>query len=382
MSAIVDRFLNWASKAPVAGRVGAARALARAYLESELSAGERVDVETGLTVLLDDPAVEVRLVLAEVFAFTDRAPPHIITALAADAEPVALIVAEHSPVILDSELVDMLAVRGEAIQLAIANRPFLSRAVSAAMGEVGSEEACRVLIANPGARIPRFTLDRIVARHGTCPELRLALLERKDLPLEVRQVLLGKLADALRILIVEHGWTTPERATAATEDARECATIAASFEAPADDLPALVAQLIEGRALTPAFLIRAVVAGQTLLFETALSTLAGVPHQRVAALVASGRDSSFRALLDKANLPKETYPAFIAAIDVIRNGDALSGGESDYRRATHLIDTIVARYQQQPDRELNQILALLRRFARDAKRAAARDYAEHVRQAA
>ncbi len=147
-------------------------------------------------------------------------------------------------------------------------------------------------------------------------------------------------------------------------------------------MPALVAQLIEGEALTPAFLIRAVAAGQTLLFETALAALAGVPRERVSALIASGRAANLRALLQKAKLPKKTFPAFTAAIDVIRLGETLSGGESDYRRATHLIDAIVTRYQQRQDRELDQILRLLRRFARDAKRAAARGYAGQLSEAA
>jgi uncharacterized protein (DUF2336 family) len=382
MSAVVDQFLNWTRTAPVAGRAGAARALARAYLTSDLAPQERDHVETAMTVLLDDPAVEVRLVLADALARSEHAPQHIIMTLAGDAEPVALLVAEYSPVILDSELVDMVAMRGETMQIAIATRPFVSRAVSAAIGEVASANACRALISNRGARVPRFSLDRIVSRHGNDPELRLALLERQDLPLDVREVLLGKLAEALRDLVVSHGWTTPERASAVTNDARECATIAASFEAPADNLPALVAQLIEGKALTPAFLIRAVAAGQTLLFETALSMLAKVPQERVAALVASGRSANLRALLLKASLPPKTFPAFAAAIDVIRKGDPRVGGESDYRRATHIIDAIVTRIQRRPDRELDVILALLRRFARDAKRAAARDYAEQVRQAA
>jgi uncharacterized protein (DUF2336 family) len=382
MSAVVDQFLNWARKAPVAGRAGAARALARAYLTSDLAPEERDHVETAMTVLLDDPAVEVRLVLAGSLARSEHAPQHIIMTLAGDAEPVALLVAEYSPVILDSELVDMVAMRGETMQIAIASRLFVSRAVSAAIGEVATASACRALISNRGARVPRFSLDRIVTRHGNDPELRLALLERQDLPLDVREVLLGKLAEALRDLVVSHGWTTPERASAVTNDARECATIAASFEAPADNLPALVAQLIEGKALTPAFLIRAVAAGQTLLFETALSMLAKVPQERVAALVASGRSASLRALLQKASLPQKTFPAFAAAVDVIRKGDPHVGGESDYRRATHIIDAIVSRIQRRPDRELDVILALLRRFARDAKRVAARDYAEQVRQAA
>lgn len=382
MGAMVENFFHWARRAQVASRVGAARALARAYFRPGLTADELDEVEAAMTMLLDDPAVEVRLVLADSLAQSDKAPAHIVMALAADTEAVALIVAARSPVILDSELVDMVAIRGEAMQIAIAGRPFLSRAVSAAIGEVGTAEACRTLVSNRGARVPRFTLDRIVLRHGELPELRLALLERNDLPLDVRQVLLGKLAEALRELIVEHGWTTPERATIVTQDAHECATIAASFEAPADNMPALVAQLMEGQALTPAFLIRAVAAGQTVLFETALSALAKVPPKRVSALIASGRPANLRALLQKASLPQKTFPAFVAAIDVIRNGDMVPGESGDYRRATQLVDAIVSRYEKRPDRELDQILLLLRRFARDAKRTAARQYAEQLSQAA
>jgi uncharacterized protein (DUF2336 family) len=236
-------------------------------------------------------------------------------------------------------------------------------------------------VENRGARVPRFTLDRIVARHGGSPEMRLTLLQREDLPLDVREVLLGKLADALRELIVSHDWMEPQRADLIISDARECATIAASFEAPADNMPALIAQLIEGKALTPAFLIRAVAAGQTLLFEAALAALAKVPHERVSALVASGRNSNLRALLAKAGLPRGSYTAFTAAIEVIRSSD-FAEAESDYRRATQLIDAIVERYQKRTDRELDPILMLLRRFARSAKRAAARGYAEELREAA
>jgi uncharacterized protein (DUF2336 family) len=381
MSTVVEKFLNWARHAPVERRAEAAGALARAYLQSPLSPEEREQVEAAMIVLLDDSALDVRMALADALAANEQAPQHVIMLLAGDKDPIAVKVAEHSPLILDSELVDMAATRSVAVQVAIAKRPFVSRAVSAALGEVGCVEACRALIDNNGARIPRFSLDRIVTRHGGSPELRLALLERKDLPLEVRETLLGKLADSLRELIVSHEWLAPARADTIIRDARECATIAASFEAPADNIPALVRQLIEGGALTPTFLIRAIAAGQTLMFETALAILAGIPHERVSALVASGRNSMLRGLLKKAGLPQRTFIAFTAAIEVIRTS-AFEAADSDYRRATQLIDAIVERYQQRADRELDPVLMLLRRFAREAKRAAARGYAEELREAA
>jgi uncharacterized protein (DUF2336 family) len=166
---------------------------------------------------------------------------------------VAAVVAEHSPLLLDSELVDMIGSGEPLLQQAIARRPYVSRAVSAAIAEVGTAEACHALLANDGARVPRFSLDRVIERHANCPDLRLALLKRDDLPLDVRHVLLAGLTASLRDLIVSHDWMTTERADAVTRDARECATISAAFEAQADDMPVLVRQLMNAGELTPAF---------------------------------------------------------------------------------------------------------------------------------
>jgi uncharacterized protein (DUF2336 family) len=319
--------------------------------------------------------------LARTLGPSGEAPPHIILALAADRPFIAAIVAEQSPLLLDSELVDMLA-QDPGIQTAIARRPFLSRSVSAAIAEIGSVEACRDLVSNSGARIPRFSLDRIIERHGDHPELRLTLLERQDLPIEARQELLGRLAASLRSFVVDNAWLTPERASLVTRDARECATIAFAFEAAAEDIPALIQRLIVARELTPAFLIRAAVSGQTLLFEAALAALTGLPAPRVRALISGGQSGGLRALLQQAGLPEKTFPAFAETVEILRNEDIHPGASNDYRRATYLIDAIVTRYQQRPDREMDQILALLRRFAGEAKRAAARGFANQLLQAA
>jgi uncharacterized protein (DUF2336 family) len=361
----------------LARRCQAAEALARAYLVSPLSAAEREQVESAMTILLDDPSDQVRTALAQVLARSEQAPHHVILALAADQPAIAALVAEQSPVLLETELVDMVASRDERIQLAVARRPFVSRAVAAALSEVGSCDACLALLCNGGARLPRFSLERIIERHGDSPQLRLTLLEREDLPLDLREALLCRVASALRDLIVSRDWMPAERAEVLTRDARERATIAAASAAPADSIPALVQRLIAAGELTPGFLIRAAASGQVVLFETTLAVLADVPVARVRALICSGRVANLRAVLEKAGLSSRTFPAFEAAVEVIRS-DGDIGPFSDYRRATRLIEAILARYGQRPDRELDPILALLRRLATDAKRMAARDYAEQV----
>ncbi len=379
---VVERFLHWARTASARRRCEAAHALACAYLLSPLRPEQRDQVEAAMTVLLDDPAASVRQALAEALAADEHAPHHIILALAADRPQIAAIIAERSPLILDSELVDLIGTGGEEVQAAVARRPFLSRAVAAALAEVGSEAACIALVSNPGARVPRFSLDRIVERHGDAPELRQTLLARRGLPADVRQNLLARLAESLRALIVQKDWLPPERAEALTREARERATIDAAFEAPADQMPALVGRLMQNGELTPALLIRAAASGQTLLFETALAALARAPRERVAALIASGRASNLKALVESAGLPSRMFPAFAAAFEVMRSGEAVMNPGSEYRRATQLIDAIVNRYQRRPDRELDQILGLLRRFAGEAKRAAARDFAREMMEAA
>src|SRR5688500_3865196 len=163
-----------------------------------------------------------------------------------------------------------------------------------------------------------------------------------------------------------------DRADAVTRDARDRATVTAALQAPAEHMPGLVRQLMEAGELTPAFLIRVAVSGHTLLLQTALSVLADVPASRVAALIASGRAASLKAVLQKAGLPPTTFSVFSAAADAIRSGDAVSGAAGNYRLATQLLDCVIARYQQRPDRELDKILALLRGFAAEAKRSAAR----------
>jgi uncharacterized protein (DUF2336 family) len=379
---IVERFLQWIRTAPVSRRAEAAHALARAYLYSPLAEEERDGLEAAMTVLLDDSSVSVRMAIADALGASDRAPHHIVLALAGDQPQVAEIVAERSPLLLDSELVDMAAGGRPALQTAIARRPMVSRAVAAALAEVGPVEACLALLGNGGARIPRFSLDRIVERHGDDPLLRETLLARDDLPVEVRQALIARLSQALRGLVAERNWLAPERLDQALREAMERATVNIALNAEPGDIPALVERLIAARELTPALLIRAVASGNIAMFETALAALSGVPRGRVTALVASGRLGNLRALLERAGLPTRTFPAFAAAIEVIRRFDSEAGPQSDYRRATALMDAIVTRYQTEPSRDLDQILALLRRFATEARREAARSYAAQVMQAA
>ena len=82
-------------------------------------------------MLLDDPSPLVRAELARALAFSEQAPPPVILALAADQPEVASWVLEHSPLLVDADLVDAGARPGREGASQIANHADLPCSVPA-----------------------------------------------------------------------------------------------------------------------------------------------------------------------------------------------------------------------------------------------------------
>src|SRR5205085_755728 len=147
----VRHFLQWVRTAPAAERADATGALARAYLYSDLFPDDRLAAEGAMVRSLDDPSPLVRRALAENLASSPDAPSAVILALAGDQPEIARLVLECSPLLLDADLVELVASGEETTQGSIARRTGLPRSVSAAIAEVGSREACRILVENRAA---------------------------------------------------------------------------------------------------------------------------------------------------------------------------------------------------------------------------------------
>ena len=69
---IVRQFISWIRTAPAGERAEATRALARAWLISDLTDDDRAAAEGALLMLLDDASPLVRQAMAEVFAAQRR----------------------------------------------------------------------------------------------------------------------------------------------------------------------------------------------------------------------------------------------------------------------------------------------------------------------
>ena len=166
-----------------------------------------------------------------------------------------------------------------------------------------------------------------------------------------------------------------ERTLAVTRDACDRATVAIAAESETRELPALVEHLRVTGQLTTALLLRAVCAGNIAFFETALATLARLPEYRITSLVRAGRISGVRAVYAKAGLPAVAFDAFAAALDTWQKLTAEGPLTDRYRATTLMVDAVLARYADITNGEMNELTAMLRRFAADQAREAAREYA-------
>lgn len=327
---IVHHFLKWIETARVAERAAAANALARAYIVSPLEFEDRCAAEAALTLLLDDPSPKVRLAMAEALALSPRAPQQIVSALAADQPEVAAPVLALSPVLMDADLIDLVAAAGDASQALIAARAAVSMSLSAAIAEVGCERACVSLLENSGAGIASFSFRRIAERFGHVALVREALVAHPQLPPQTRHELLLKLGEALKDAPLVVALIGRSRAERLTREACTRASLTLIESVHTGEHAALVEHLRLRGDLTTAFLVRVVAHGKIDFLGAALVALSGQSETRVRSLLAGGRDGALCALFRAAKLPAGLHATILSALRIWRevaNGKRVAGAQ-------------------------------------------------------
>jgi uncharacterized protein (DUF2336 family) len=327
---VINYFLRWIDTARVSDRAAAAAALARAYVSRELPFEDRCAAEAALTFLLDDPSAKVRYALAEALAMHRLAPLQIIHALASDQDEIADLVLKRSPLLTDGDLIDRVATASEGAQRSIAGRALVSKPVAAAIAEVGSAEACLILLVNDGADIASLSFRRMAERFGSAPKLREALLADRRLPADCRHLLLVKLSAALRdapLVVALIGRARGERVM---REACVRASLTLIDRTRLDEHEALVEHLRLAGEITTAFIVRMVAHGKIDFFASVLGVLAGREAARVRTLLAGGRDLALSALFRDAGLPESAYGVILRALGIWRevaNGRRVAGAQ-------------------------------------------------------
>jgi len=378
---IVRDFLCWVDTAPVVARVEASSALARAWLFSKMSEEERQAALAALTVLLDDPAVEVRMAVAHALCRHADVPEHLISALAADVEDVSEIVLEFSPVLRDPELVDILAQSSSRLQSAIARRRGLSAAVCAALGEVGDPLSCITLLGNQSAAVLKSSLCRMADRFWNDPGVRDQLLARDDLPMKSRYGLLRRLTEGLADHPVVRAKVPDHQAETFVADASDRVALRLAGDSADATVRELVCCLRESGHLTPKLILRALSSGRLRLFVAALADLGGTTADRVLVQFHSEREAAIKSVARRAGLPARTHAAVAALVRAYSDGNCDFVKDANVSLACKVNKEVMASLPNL-ETEDPDLYALLRRYAVETARLEAREYVKLAMMAA
>jgi uncharacterized protein (DUF2336 family) len=369
---IVRRFLAWAQSADADARAEGASALARAYLHSDLAGPLRAEAMLAMTALLDDPSVLVRRALAEALCCSSEAPRALILALAMDEPEVAAAALQRSPVLTDADLVECATSGDVVAQTALARRPNLPPRATAALVESGQLDAVLALIANPEIDLPAESLSRIFARFSDDASVREGLLERPFLPASLRARI--AVAAAKDLSVEASRWMPLKRAERIAREARDQAICSIFSSAERGERTEITRALRVSGALTPALLLRLLLGGERDLFAEALAELSGLPAPRVGAFILEPYGEGFAALAHKAGLKSGILPVFRAALAALKT----HAGEARDGLNLELVQKVIDQCERRDNPALTKVLALLWRFAAEAARAEAAEFAREA----
>lgn len=307
-----------------------------------LTLREREIAQDIFRILAHDVATAVRELMSSCLKESAHLPRDVAQTLARDIESVSLPVLEYSHVLSDDDLISLVRSESEPKQSAIARRLRLSRSVSEAIADCGSEGAVATLVQNETAAIPEQAFDRIVERHGDSTAVQGAITFRSQVPLPIVERLVNKVAEDLRNHLMDRHPLSVDVVADVVLQAREKAVLGLSAGAGEDALAELVEQLARNQRLTPSLILRALCIGDLPFAEAAFAELAGVSIVNAHVLMQDPSSQGVIGIYRRSGLPESYYPAIEAAIEVARDTE-YDDGERYHRR---VMERILTSYEQ------------------------------------
>lgn len=341
-------------------RAQAAHKLCRCIDEDELAPEERAHAEGIIAIMAQDAAVLVRRALAVALKNSPKLPRDVANQLARDIESVSLPVILNSPMLTDSDLVEIVRTCPPSKQVAVASREKISVTVTGAIARFGEPQAVERALANDNALFDDEGLDTALVRFSDLSEITSAMVRRNELPVAITEKLVSLVTGELFDHLVNHHELPPQLAIELAMGARERATIDIVEQAARqNDLGHFVSQLnIHGR-LTPSLMMRGLCLGHMDFVEHAMAELAGLTHQRIWLMIHDSGPLGLKAAFDRAGLPPRLFPPFRAAIDVYHQMEREGGAEDRAVFRRRMLERTLTLFQSVPKDDLEYLLEKL-----------------------
>jgi len=289
-------------------RIELAQKIGRLLPDLLASERERVcelTLET-LQKLATDQLPRVRAILAENVKTLDCVPKFIVDALAHDAEEtVSVPIIEYSPLLSDSDLLEIVAsARARNALAAVARRRGLSEDVSDAIVASLDTAAVAALLSNPNARVREGTFEKIIDHAQSIKSWHGPLAMRSDLSLRALRRVVGFVAASLiEQIAARHDLDEETRAYLKRSlRARVEKDATDALSSAEDKAQAEVLKAKQSGKLDEHFVESAMEAGNRDHVIEAFAVLVGMPRATIEKIFASRSAKAITALAWKAGL--------------------------------------------------------------------------------
>ncbi|MBN8552251.1 MAG: DUF2336 domain-containing protein [Caulobacterales bacterium] len=271
----------------------------------------------------------VRQELSVRFSEAPNAPRVLARTLAMDIEEVAAPILRHSDVLQESDLLDVVRVKGQGHLRAVSERQRVTESVSDVIVHRGSDETLGVLIRNDGAQLSRAAHETITDRAQANPALQDALVARAALPPDLLNEMYFVVETRLRQKILERNATlSPDRLDAALAAGRSRLRVAdGSLPDDYETASAYVRELHASGSLTPEMLVRFLRSGGRTEFLIALSELADLDFHTTRQIVDTAQIDALAVVCKSAQLDRALFLTY-AVVLLNKDGDAMAKAQA------------------------------------------------------
>ena len=312
ISGFIDRVGKASIRRALNGQTAELRANAVQKICRDIRAAEMSDAERALaSIHMDriclDVSDLVRRALAITLQSSQNLPRHIALNLIEDIDSIAVPILASSPVLTDSDLLEVLKSKAADKIRAIAQRKTLSLHISHAIVSFGDGVATARLASNDGALISRETADMIADIYVDDDLIREAALSRHDMPPAVIAKLIQRSTDKIGSNLKTYPGMTDRRAAQIIRDTRERAQSYVIGEGwPEIRLRDYARAMDKSGKLTPRLILRSAGRGDLRFVIAALSILAGqtVEKTRLMVLSSTGLGAKAVALRARFTVPQ------------------------------------------------------------------------------
>lgn len=297
----VDQFQTILETPNAVRRAGLGRRLYADFDAGMLDLQER---QAGLSIfraLARDDNDEVRRDFARFVATFQDLPADLADTIANDpVRRIAVPFLRLGVGIGDCVLVDVVGCGEGWRQSAVAARRVVNVPVCAAISEVGEAGCVKTLLNNPGAALPSAILGRIAERFGDNDDIAALLLDNPRVPGRFVETQIHAVSDRLKAFVDLTGWIDPESSSGALANAVEHSLVEFAVGRGRAELVPIFAKWVAERRITRGFVLRAACYGAISLLELALGKFAGLPADRVTALMADASGYGRQSLVARA----------------------------------------------------------------------------------